>query len=732
MTSHTTILRVAIDAPLMRLFDYLAPEKSGPTPVAGQRVRVPFGKSTRTGVIAGLAQDSLIPSGKLRHAEKIIDPEPLLDDSLLELLNWTATYYQHPIGEVYATALPVLLRRGKEAAGPATRWFMTAEGQRTELEVLQNRAPLQAKLLAAMRDSSTGITREALDLNANQWRSAVRGLTNKGLIERRAVDTDAQVVKPSNGPQLNGEQTATVAAIRASQGFAAFLLAGITGSGKTEVYLECIAAQIAAGKQSLVLVPEIGLTPQLVRRFRQRLGVPISVLHSGLNKSERLQAWCAAQRGASPVIVGTRSAVFTPLARPGLLVVDEEHDASFKQQDGLRYSARDLGVWRAKQLAIPIVLGSATPSFESLDNAENGRYQQLELRQRPGIARQPQVQIIDLQRNPARDGLSEPLLAAIHRHLNDDGQVLIYLNRRGYSPSLMCTVCGQVAECRRCDARMVYHRHREELICHHCGAERSAPSACEDCKTSLFPVGQGTERLETALGELFADFPLIRIDRDTTRRKGEIARRLDLVRSGEARLVLGTQMLTKGHDFPNVTLVGVIDADQGLFGTDFRSSERLAQSFIQVAGRAGRADRPGEVLIQSLFPQHPLLQLLLREGYATFAQAALTNRRDAGWPPFGYLALLRAEATQRDAVFEFLEQAQELAMPTNKKDIQLLGPAPAPMERRAGRYRGQLLIRAPLRSSLQQFLQPWRLDLETLRDKRRVRWSLDVDPAELF
>ncbi len=716
----------------MRLFDYLAPENCDSEPRAGQRVQVPFGKSKRTAVIANLAKDSPIPRGKLRRAEKIIDPEPLLDTALLELLNWTAAYYQHPIGEVYATALPVLLRQGKDPAGPATRWFLTPEGLRTELEALRRRAPLQARVLSAMHENSGSIRHAALDLNAAQWRGAVRGLTAKGLIERRVVDTHEQAVSPAAAPQLTNEQTAAAASIRESQNFAAFLLAGVTGSGKTEVYLECIAAQIAAGKQSLVLVPEIGLTPQLVSRFRRRLGVAIAVLHSGLNPSERLQAWCAAQRGSALVVVGTRSAVFTPLARPGLLVVDEEHDASLKQQDGLRYSARDLGVWRAKQLGIPIILGSATPSFESLDNADNGRYQQLQLQQRPGDARQPQVQIIDLQKHPARDGLSEPLLAAVQRHLQDDGQVLIYLNRRGYSPSLMCTTCGQVAECQRCDARMVYHRHRGRLICHHCGAERPAAGSCKDCKTSLFPIGQGTERLETALGELFPDFPLVRIDRDTTRRKGEIARRLELVRSGEARLVLGTQMLTKGHDFPNVTLVGVIDADQGLFGTDFRSSERLAQSFVQVAGRAGRADRPGEVLIQSLFPQHPLLQRLLREGYAAFAQDALSKRREAGWPPFGYLALLRAEAAQRDAVFEFLTQARELAMPNTKADIQLLGPAPAPMERRAGRYRGQLLIRASLRSSLQQLLQPWRLDLETLPHKRRVRWSLDIDPVELF
>jgi len=730
--SPPAILKVAIDAPLMRLFDYLPPGGSGPVPTPGQRVRVPFGRGQRVGVIASLAAESSVPAEKLRRAHAIIDALPLLDDSLRELLDWAARYYQHPIGAVYAAALPRLLRAGRDIAGPEQRWFPTAAGREIDLDKLSGRAPVQARILTAARDSETGLAVGELELGRDSWRRAIGALRDKALVESRTVAASNSAAVP--GPALNAAQEAAVRAIRSTDGFAVNLLEGVTGSGKTEVYLNCIRELIERGRQSLVLVPEIGLTPQLVRRFRERLGVPLALLHSGLSDSERLNAWCRAADGSAPVVIGTRSAVFVPLPDPGLIVVDEEHDASLKQQDGLRYSARDLAVWRARQLDIPVVLGSATPALESLENARAGRYRLLELPERPGAALPPVVRLIDLRQRPATDGLSTPLVDAIGRHLRADGQVMIYLNRRGFAPALMCTDCGHVTECHRCDARMVYHLGRARLVCHHCGAERSEPPACENCGATgtLTPVGQGTERLEAALAQRFPDYPLVRIDRDTTRRRGEIERRLEMVRSGEARLLLGTQMLTKGHDFPNVTLVGVVDADQGLFGTDFRSSERMAQSFVQVSGRAGRAERPGEVLIQTLFPDHPLLQRLVRDGYHAFALDALDARRDSHWPPFTYLALLRAEAARRETVFEFLDEARAAGVDTLPAGVELLGPAPAPMERRAGRYRGQLLLRSGQRAGLQRFLAGWRAALEPLRSARRVRWSLDVDPAELF
>ncbi len=734
--SDTTILRVALATPLKRLFDYLPPAAATDdsfTP--GCRVRVPFGRGKRIGLIAAVSDHTDVPAARLRRASDVLDAQPVLDAQLLALLRWAADYYQYPLGEVVATALPATLRRGQDLAAPGLRWACTNDGRDMDLEKLGRRAPVQARILETARRLPAGIGPEDLDPPAPNWRGAVKALETKGLVTAHAGavlrrDADAPPARP--GPELNDAQRAAANAIEAERGFQSYLLEGVTGSGKTEVYLHAIARQLAAGRQSLVLVPEIGLTPQLVQRFRERLGVPVAVLHSGLADGERLRSWTAAAQGEAGVIIGTRSAVFTPLENPGLFIVDEEHDTSLKQQDGFRYSARDLLVWRARQLNVGVILGSATPALESLENARAGRYQHLRLPERPGTAQPPTVKLVDLRRHPAPDGLSQPLLAAVRRHLDADGQVLIYLNRRGYAPVLMCSHCGYVAECDRCDARMVLHRQRGKLVCHHCGAERAAPGHCPTCSHAMHTVGQGTERLQAALQEQFPDEALLRIDRDTTRRRGELAAQLERFRRGEARLLLGTQMLTKGHDFPALTLVGVIDADQGLFGTDFRASERLAQSFVQVSGRAGRADRPGEVLIQTASPEHPLLTTLVHDGYAAFAERALAERRAAGWPPFGFLALLRAEAARREAAFEFLDAALAAAQPLLTDGVFLLGPAPAPMERRQGRFRAQLLVQAKQRPAMQAFLQPWRLALEALKPGRRARWSLDVDPAELY
>jgi len=663
----SAILEVAVAAPLMGLFDYLPPVGSDMDLVPGLRVRVPFGRGTRVGLIAGIKQASDLPASKLRHAHEVLDTEPLLPPDVQRLLHWASAYYQHPPGEVFATAVPKALRDGRDPA----------------------------RL-------------------------------------RKAKAAAAENLPPDTPPELTADQARAVAAINAGTGFRCFLLDGVTGSGKTEVYLRCIRDRLAADRQCLVLVPEIGLTPQLVDRFRRRFPVPVAILHSGLADGERLRAWNAAREGTAHIVIGTRSAIFTPLRRPGLLVVDEEHDASYKQQDGFRYSARDLAVWRARELDVPLVLGSATPALESIENARSGRYERLVLADRAGTAGHPTVHLIDARTHPPQDGLTQPLLAAIRRHLAADGQVLIFLNRRGYAPTLVCPGCGEVIGCNRCDARMVLHQKRGRITCHHCGSDRPAPVTCPACHTELRAVGQGTERIEEALAREFPDEPLERIDRDTTRRRGEIERRLARVRSAEARLLLGTQMLTKGHDFPGVTLVGIVDADQGLFGTDFRSAERLAQTFIQVAGRAGRADRAGEVYLQTLFPDHPLLRVLVGQGYGAFAAMALAERQRAGWPPWSSLALLRAEATEREAVFAFLNDAGTAARAAVSPGVRVLGPAPAPMERRSGRYRGQLLVQAEARRDLHRFLPEFRAAIATLPSQRRVRWNLDVDPTELF
>jgi len=479
-------------------------------------------------------------------------------------------------------------------------------------------------------------------------------------------------------------------------------------------------------------VPEIGLTPQLLDRFHNRIPGYIAVVHSGLTPAQRLNAWLAARSGQAVAIIGTRSAIFTPLRNPGLIVVDEEHDASFKQQDGFRYSARDLAVYRARQLKIPVVLGSATPAFESLNNALAGRYAHLQLGERPGSAQQPDIHVIDLRQHALQEGLSQPFIQALRAHLDSGGQALVYLNRRGFAPILLCPDCGTALECQRCDSRLVLHQHRNRLSCHHCGHERPAIKECPECQQELVTVGLGTERLEQAMHKWFPDYPLVRLDRDTTRKRGALEDLLEQIRSKQARILVGTQMLTKGHDFPDVSFVGIVDSDQGLFGTDFRSSERLAQSILQVAGRAGRGDRPGEVWIQTYYPEHPLLRVLIESGYDAFAQQALEERAATGWPPFSHLVLLRAECAQREILFRFLEQACRAARPLLTADIRALGPANAPMERRSGRFRGQVLIQSAGRPQLHSFLPVWRHALAQLPDARRTRWSLDVDPVELF
>jgi primosomal protein N' (replication factor Y) len=485
-----------------------------------------------------------------------------------------------------------------------------------------------------------------------------------------------------------------------------------------------------AVRGALVLVPEIGLTPQLVERFRTRLTVPVVTLNSAMTDVERLAAWRAARSGAAPVVIGTRSAVFVPLPRPGILIVDEEHDASYKQQEGFRYSARDLAVARAGRTGIPVVLGSATPSLESLANVAAGRYQRLLLPERAGKAGKPSIAVVDLRLHASRDGLSQPAVAAVGRHLEAGGQVLVYLNRRGYAPTLFCTTCGGMATCRHCDARMTVHLKDAMLTCHHCGANEPMAYACSGCGGELRPVGQGTERVEAALAQLFPGASQVRIDRDAVRKRGDLEKALARVASGEARILLGTQMLTKGHDYPGVTLVVVLDADQGLFGADFRASERLAQQIVQVAGRAGRGERRGEVLIQSAFPENPLLVSLVQEGYTAFARKALKEREEAGWPPFARLALLRADAPKQEAVFSFLDRARSLTEDLGP-GVRVLGPAAAAMERRAGRYRGQLLVESAHRASLQRMLSTWLQRLSKLKTPGGLRWSMDVDPVEL-
>ncbi len=584
---------------------------------------------------------------------------------------------------------------------------------------------------------------DQLDPLLPQWRQAARSLAKRNYAQRVAVPADAIPPRPGSGPPLNDEQQAAAAAIRAHSGFATYLLDGVTGSGKTEVYLQAIADCLAAGKQALVLVPEIGLTPQTLGRFRSRLGVPVHALHSGLSDGERARVWAAALRGEAKLIVGTRSAVFTPLPNAGLIVIDEEHDGSYKQQDGIRYHARDFALVRGKALDVPVILGSATPSLESLHNAYSGRYQHLRLSRRAGDARPPRVRVLDVRKRPLKDGLSPEVLAGIGATLARGEQVLVFKNRRGYAPVLLCHDCGWTAACQRCSTPlhqtpMTVHAGGRRLQCHHCGARQPAPLACPACASlALQPQGIGTERLEERLTEAFPDFPVVRIDRSTTQRRDALE--TQLARLGtEAGILVGTQILAKGHDLPRLTMVVVVGIDEGLFSADFRAAEKLAQQLIQVAGRAGRADRPGEVWLQTHHPEHPLLQTLVNGGYHAFADAELQQREAAGFPPFAHLALFRAEAKDVAAANQFLLAVRSLtsAEPGTQSPafaaVECYGPMPAPMPRRAGFQRTQLLLSAQQRAALHRLLDTQLPAIYALPQARRVRWSLDVDPIDLY
>ncbi|MFZ5607545.1 MAG: primosomal protein N' [Pseudomonadota bacterium] len=721
-------LQVALPVPLPRLFDYLPPPGIAAAAVAvGQRLRVPFGHRALCGVVLGHGEAE--PGITLRAALELLDTGPLLHGELLDSLRWLAGYLHAPIGEVLATALPVALRRGGPLPDTARRGWVLSEAGRTALPGLRAGKPRRlAELLVEARDE------DWLDAALPGWRVPLRRLRERGLVER-VVLAEAPAPAPlAAGFSPNPEQEAAIAAIRSATGFAPFLLDGVTGSGKTEVYLQAIADCLARGRQALVLVPEIGLTPQLLGRFQRRLGVPVHVLHSGLGDGERAATWMAALRGQARVVVGTRSAVFTPLPHAGLIVVDEEHDASYKQFDGIRYHARDFAIVRARALGVPIVLGSATPALETLHNARSGRFSVLRLPRRAGLAQPPSVRVVDVRKRPLQAGLSEQALEAIASALAAGGQVLVFRNRRGYAPVLLCHDCGWSAHCPRCSSEerptpMTVHAHGKRLQCHHCGYRKPAPPACPDCASlALQPQGNGTERIEEALQARFPEVPVLRIDRGSTGHRDALQRHFDDL-GARPGILVGTQMLAKGHDLPNLTLVVVVGIDEGLFSADFRSGEKLAQLLVQVAGRAGRAARAGEVLLQTHHPEHALLQTLLRGGYPAFAQAELAQREAAGLPPFAHMALLRAEARHADPPQQFLQAARQALQGFA---LEVSGPLPAPMPRRAGHVRAQLVLCANARGPLHAALQAVMPALHALPEARRVRWSLDVDPADLY
>ncbi len=715
-----TILRVALDVPLPRLFDYAAEAASEAD--IGRRVVVPFGNRSLAGVIVEVAAATEVPAGKLRAAGAILDDMPPLTREWLALARFAAEYYQRPLGEVIHAALPPRLRGPRPLRPPPAAYGITDAG-RLALDALPRRARSRRAILERL--ASGPAPAAALPSGA-----ALRALVRDALVIAVAPPRTAAAFVEEYALTL--EQAWAVAAItRALDRYAPFLLSGVTGSGKTEVYLYCVAQALARGRQALMLVPEINLTPQLAEALERRFpGARVVTLTSALAANERAERWLGAQAGEADVVLGTRLAVFAPLPNLGLVVVDEEHDASFKQQDGVRYSARDLAVYRAHVANVPVVLGSATPSLESWAHARSGRYRLLEMaeRARPG-SRLPEVRLVDTGVDRAVEGLSAALVDAIQARLDRDEQSLVFLNRRGYAPVLVCGACGWTGGCPRCAAHLVLHTADRRLRCHHCGHEDPIPRHCPTCgNVDLAAFGRGTQRLEETLAARFPTARLLRIDSDSTRAKGRWAAMREAIEAGDAQILLGTQILAKGHDFPGVTLVGVVNADAALVAADYRAPERLFAQLSQVAGRAGRAQAPGEVLIQTRFPQHPLYQALVRHEFAPFAEAQLAERRDAGFPPFVHEAVLRAEADGMPDAVGFLERALAAA-PGHDAAVTLFDPVPMSLARRAGRSRAQVLAQAQSRRALQAFLGEWARALYGVR-AGDVRWHLDVDPIE--
>ncbi|MDH5648453.1 MAG: primosomal protein N' [Gammaproteobacteria bacterium] len=730
------IFRVAVPVPVRRVFDYLADTKTD-VPGPGTRLRVPFAGRLVTGVLLAVADTSDVPIGKLKSVAEVLDTDPAFSADILQLLLWAADYYQHPVGEVLHSALPVFLRQARPARlEPVSVWRITSTGAGADSALLR-RSPVQRKILSALSRLPAGMSAKGLAELSTSWRKAITRLQEHGWVEQCDLEPAGPEGNnnPSTGPVLNPDQQRAVEAVKSAlSAYQCFLLYGVTGSGKTEVYLHLIEEAVNNSRQVLVMVPEISLTPQLVQRFQTRLSAPVTVIHSGLSPEQRMQAWLYSKNGKARVILGTRSAVMVPIPDLGLIIVDEEHDASYKQQDGFRYHARDIAVMRARNTGVPIVLGSATPSLESVNNAEKGHYELLALPERTGSAKFPDIHCLDLRRMVATNGLSPALLDGIKDRLAKMEQVLLFLNRRGFSPAYLCHSCGWVASCRRCDARLTYHKNRQRLRCHHCGADVPTITVCPKCEsTDMKPLGEGTERIETTLKKYFPQARVVRIDRDSTRKKGALEQILNQVNQGEADIMVGTQMLSKGHDFPQVTLVGILNVDQGLYSLDFRAPEYMFQQVMQVSGRAGRGDKPGQVLVQTYHPDHALFRALKRHDYLEFANSMLEERKAGEFPPFTYLSLLRVETPQQSQAQHFAEEAVMLARKhAVVKGVQITDPMPSPMERRAGRYRVQVLIQTSQRKTMHQFLQLWLPLLEQSKLGKRARWSLDRDPIDLY
>lgn len=658
--STKTIIQIAVPTPLRKTFDYLN-ASSEQCPQIGTRVAIEFGKKQLTGVVIGHAASSTYPTEKLKTITKTLDNDPLFSVQLMEFFKWASEYYQYPLGMLFDTALPNLLRKQHSIEHPS--------------ETIQ------------------------------------KNCTRKSDIT------------------LNQEQQQAVTHIKQYFGkYQTTLLDGIAGSGKTEVYMQLAAESLSLGKQVLILVPEINLTPQILKRFQERFNVPIAVMHSQITDKKRLESWIQAKLGIAKIVMGTRLAIFTPLKNPGIFIIDEEHDLSFKQQDHFRYSARDLLLKRAQIEKCPVVLGSATPSLETWHNCKVEKFQHVILSKRAGIAKPPHIELVDIRHKQLSSGLSNNVIAEITSHLKQEQQVLIFLNKRGYAPVLMCIACGWHQECTRCSSNMIVHNQTNSIRCHHCDAKKIIPTTCPTCTEELKPVGVGTQRIESFLQDLFPTANIVRIDRDNTTSKKKTVELFEAIHNGDANILIGTQMLAKGHHFPNLGLVVILDTDSALFSADFRATERMAQLLTQVAGRAGRELIEGKVLIQTSQPENQMLQTIIYQGYKKFLELLLTERRSGNLPPFTYQVLIRAEAKATAMSNNFLSHARQLM----SKEIQCFGPIPAPLEKKVGYYRSQLLLQSTNRKILHIELNKCIKQLEHSVLAKKVRWTIDVDPLEMF
>ncbi|NOQ93818.1 MAG: primosomal protein N' [Methylophaga sp.] len=724
-----SILQISIPCPLRFNFDYLS-DQSLTHWQAGLRVRVSFGSRELIGIVISCKEiDDTVDTSKLKPILECLDQQPIIPADLLSLTHWLSDYYHHPLGDCFQTVLPKKIRHG-EALDLQMETVWKSSQKQLKIKIGKK----QQQILDLLTENNDGVVQSELYLQLGQCRSSLISLEEKQLIEQFQQIKKPSITHSMSTPcQLNQEQQLAVNTVWDSyENFTPYLLQGITGSGKTEVYIELAEKAVKEGKQVLILIPEIGLTTQFVTRFRQRLAVNIVVLNSSISDGERKQSWLLAKEGLADVIIGTRSAVFTPLKDIGLIIIDEEHDASYKQQDGLRYHARNVALIRAKRAHIPIVLGSATPSLESLYHVEQKRFQRLELNKRATGATLPKIHLIDSAGPKADNGVSSILYKAIQKQLDADNQVLLFINRRGFAPVLMCHECNWQATCSHCDAKMIVHQGRNTLCCHHCGLIQRLPSQCPQCQApNLNTYGAGTEQIELSLQRYFPDTPVLRIDRDSTQRVNAFADIVADIRKGGAKILVGTQMLAKGHDFHDVTLVGVLDADQGLLSADFRATENLAQLIIQVTGRSGRGEKPGEVFIQTSQPQHEFWRDLIKQGYNYSANKLLEERKLIAMPPAAYLTIIRAEDKQEQLAMQFLTDVHAL-LTQHQQEVIVMGPVPAIMEKRAGRFRAQLLLTCSQRKPIHQLLDHSINAISSLKLSRKVRWSIDIDPLDLM